>query len=243
MLPDPHRAPPDDELESRHRRVLRRQLAKTALRSALPRRLFLTRGPARTGSVCLTFDDGPDPAVTPLVLDQLDTLGVKATFFVIGHKAAMHPEILKRIAADGHAIGHHSYTHSDPAKTSARVLALEIDRTDRLLVQVTGHKSKLFRPPWGKLGGGKLLRVWRHRKCVVLWNSDPRDGKLGSTEALVAWFDSNPINAGDIVLLHDDCPHTPGALPALVASARSRGLAFGTPLDFLRREKSRPGPR
>jgi len=78
----------------------------------LPPKWFMVRGHP-SDSICLTFDDGPDPAVTPRVLDLLTAKNIKATFFVIGARAQAHPDLLKRIALEGHTLAHHSFLHTD----------------------------------------------------------------------------------------------------------------------------------
>src|SRR5262249_10657688 len=110
-----------------------RQAAKKALAAFLPRRRLLVHGPAQSSAVCLTFDDGPDPTYTPAVLDVLKSHAVSATFFVIGQKAERHPDLIRRMAAEGHVIGNHTYSHSDPEKTSAHDLIAEVGRTSDIL--------------------------------------------------------------------------------------------------------------
>src|SRR5262245_55083639 len=110
-----------------------RQLVKRALERALPPALFRVRESPRTRSVFLTFDDGPDPDHTPRLLDVLRHHDARATFFVVGERAERHPDLVRRAVREGHAIGHHSFTHGDPARTSAAELAAEVDRTSALL--------------------------------------------------------------------------------------------------------------
>src|SRR5437763_16151440 len=101
--------------------------------AACPARWLLFRGPASSDAVCLTFDDGPHPEHTPPLLDVLKDLQVPATFFVVGQQAEKHPEIVQRMVAEGHAVGHHSLTHSPSAQTSARLLSNEVGQSIRLL--------------------------------------------------------------------------------------------------------------
>lgn len=202
--------------------------------ATLPRRLFMTSGPAASRSVALTFDDGPDPAHTPAVLDRLRALGVRATFFVIGSKAEASPALLARIAEEGHEIGHHSYSHSAPHETSAPALVAEARRTSALLERLLARRPRLFRPPHGKLTPGKLLGLWELGQTIVLWNRDPRDFACGSVDPIRRWFETQPLCGGDILLLHDVHAHVAPALDAVVERAARLGLRFATPTEWIR---------
>lgn len=216
-----------------------RQAARLALATALPRRRLLVRGPrrgsaaaaAREGQhppaefkrpeIALTFDDGPHPEHTPRVLDALAAHGLRATFFVIGEQAEQHPGLVRRIALEGHTLGNHTWTHSEPAQTSTHDFLEEIRRTGQLLADLTGRPCDLVRPPKGKVTAGKLLGLWRSRQTVVLWNVDPRDYRMRSQEEMTAWLDRQAWSQGDVVLLHDNRP-----LAALAAAQTgSRGDA------------------
>jgi peptidoglycan/xylan/chitin deacetylase (PgdA/CDA1 family) len=195
-----------------------RQAVKAALLTAVPRSMLIASLPSDAPSVALTFDDGPHPEWTPRVLDALAARGARATFFVIGERAERNPALVRRIAAEGHAVGHHSWTHSEPATTTARALLDETRRTRALVEELTGRPAPLFRPPHGKLTAAKLLGVWRQRNAVVLWNRDPKDFQLGHAAALIAALADRPLVAGDILLLHDTHAHTAEAMPAILAA-------------------------
>lgn len=201
-----------------------RQAVKRALLSAVPPSALVASLPSRRGEIFLTFDDGPHPEHTPAVLDALAAHDARATFFVIGEHAERHPDLIRRIAAEGHSIGHHSWAHTEPAETSASVLLEEADRTARWLADATGRAPHLFRPPYGKLTAGKLFGLWRAGQTVVLWNADPKDYCAPSATAVSGWFEDHPLEGGEIVLLHDSHPQAAEALPAILAMARSRGL-------------------
>jgi peptidoglycan-N-acetylglucosamine deacetylase len=204
-----------------------RQALKATLAWALGRRRLLVAGPAGTDECCLTFDDGPHPEHTGPLLDVLRSEGIAATFFVIGREAERHPELVRRMVAEGHAVGHHSWSHGEPARTPPRELAAEVDRTRRLLAEIAGVDSRLFRPPRGKLDAPKLWRLLRAGQTVVLWNLDPGDYGAMRAEEVAEWLARRPLAAGDLVLLHDDRPIAAAVLPRVVREARSRGLRFG----------------
>ncbi len=209
-----------------------RQLVRRGMSATLPRRLFMTSGPPASRSVALTFDDGPDPTHTPVVLDRLRTLGVRATFFLIGGKAEAHPALVARIADEGHEIGHHSYAHAPPRETSALTLLREARRTSALLQGLLGKRPCLYRPPHGKLTPSKLLGLWALGQTVVLWNRDPKDFASGAVDPIRRWFETEPLAGGDILLLHDVHAHIAPALDSLVERVARLGLGFGTPTEW-----------
>lgn len=225
--------PHDWAAEVAARPILWKRWTKQLLTRFLPRRLLLTHGPAHSGAVCLTFDDGPHPEHTPRLLEVLHEQRIKATFFVVGRQAARYPELIRRMAAEGHTVGHHSYTHTRPQCTSAGRLGDEVRRTSELLGCLLGRPPQLFRPPFGQLTAAKLWRLWRARQTVVLWNRDPKDYACPATEVLAQWFRQHPLRSGDLVLLHDDRAHAAAVLPEVADSVRARGLSFGTIAEWL----------
>jgi peptidoglycan-N-acetylglucosamine deacetylase len=204
---------------------LLRQAIKKALLGAVPPTALLASHPGRAGELFLTFDDGPHPEHTPAVLDELARARASATFFVIGERAAKHPDIVRRITDEGHTLGHHSYFHTEPAETSAATLIREVKRTSVLLTETTGHIPRFFRPPYGKLTARKLLGLWRAGQTVVLWNADPKDYAAPSGREVTMWFEQHPPCGGDIVLMHDSHPQAAQALPDILRAASARGLS------------------
>jgi peptidoglycan/xylan/chitin deacetylase (PgdA/CDA1 family) len=158
----------------------------------------------------------------------LKEYGARATFFVVGREAERYPDLVRRMAAEGHEVGNHSYSHGDPDQTSARQLLAEVRRTAEVVDPLAGRASGLFRPPKGKLTARKLLSLWWNRQTLVLWNVDPKDFALGSPTEVRDWFAQRPLKAGDLALLHDTSPHTAAALPELLDRAHRAGLHFVT---------------
>jgi peptidoglycan/xylan/chitin deacetylase (PgdA/CDA1 family) len=189
-----------------------------------------------TRTVALTFDDGPGPA-TPAVLDILHRNGVRATFFVIGQRAAAEPEMLRRIAADGHALGNHSWSHHIPSAKAGwkrSTLTAEIERANRAILAATGLKPCLFRPPGGIVkGAGKATRT--AGLSTILWSTDPRDwaASAGKKSASVI---RKRVAAGlteehPVILLHDGGGNrsaTVDALQGIIDDYRARGYQFVT---------------
>jgi peptidoglycan-N-acetylglucosamine deacetylase len=215
-----------------------RQVVRQIMAQVLPRHLFMVAGPRRSREVALTFDDGPDPNYTPKLLDLLAEHQVRATFFVIGQNAERHPELVRRIAFEGHALGHHTFYHMVPDKIGAQQLIGEVCQTDRVLKTIVGQSSQLFRPPFGKITLSKIIALWRARRGVVLWNRDSGDYYCDSPDEVRARFESRPLRGGDLVLLHDDRPHAADVLAQVIKSARSRGLTFITVHEWIRRLRS-----
>ncbi len=209
------------------KRIVRQSL-KSMMKTFLPRNRFMVSMPESEKTVYLTFDDGPDPEQTARVLDALKEHGIKATFFVIGEKISRNPDIFKRILDEGHAIGQHTYFHKLPNETSADQLANEIEQTEKLLHELTDSTSKLFRPPLGKLTPGKFMHLWKSGKSICLWNNDPKDFACENIQQVLNHFDDEPIQSGDVVLLHDNQPYAADVIDYLSKQANEFQLKFGT---------------
>lgn len=158
----------------------------------------------------LTFDDGPDPRYTPRLLDLLKKHNAKATFFVVGSHAEKHPELIRRMHAEGHLIGIHNYVHKTNWLMRPGTVRKQIQRTNDIIYSITGERSMYYRPPWGIVN---LFDFSKRRQVkIVLWSAmfgDWRE-KLGS-ERLADKMLAR-LNPGEVMLLHD-CGTTPGADP------------------------------
>jgi len=117
------------------------------------------RGPRAGRRVALTFDDGPDPEWTPRVLDLLGAAGVRATFFLIGARAAQAPAVVKRIAGDGHEVANHSWSHRNPWLCGPATTRAEVRRAHDTLADLTGVAPRHFRPPWGMVNAAIFSAV------------------------------------------------------------------------------------
>jgi len=210
------------------RQHMLRQNLRRCMGTLLPRRRFMIDGPPGANASCLTFDDGPHPEYTPELLDVLALLDVKATFFVVGKHVESHPDIVQRMHSEGHTIGHHTYSHSDPRRTTSDALLQELQRTDRLLDDIVQITPTIFRPPMGKLSIGKLWALARVGQTIVLWNNDPKDFARPNVNELRARLRRRPIEPRDIVLMHDNRPLAAMALPEIIDRARADGIAFET---------------
>jgi cellulose synthase/poly-beta-1,6-N-acetylglucosamine synthase-like glycosyltransferase/peptidoglycan/xylan/chitin deacetylase (PgdA/CDA1 family) len=183
-------------------------------------------------SVSITFDDGPDPDWTPAILDILKARGVKATFFVVGQEAERYPEIVKRIVAEGHEIGNHTFTHANLPDAPARLVRLELNATQRLIESLTGRSTTLFRPPYNadsrptrveELGPIAIAESLGY--LTVLENVDPKDWQKPDKAELLARVKA-ARSGGNILLLHDgggDRTATVEGLPAILDYFEERG--------------------
>lgn len=210
-----------------------RQYARQVMSETLPRRLLLIHGPRSSSDVALTFDDGPDPNHTPRLLDVLRALAIPATFFVIGERAERYPDLVRRIIAEGHALGGHSYYHSSPDQTPARQLMAEVARTCDVLDNLSGESTRLFRPPHGRLTVAKVLRLWQRGQSVVLWNVDPKDFACELAREVSSRLATRPLQGGDVVLMHDNVPYASEVIPALADDVFGRGLRFTTVVPWV----------
>ncbi|WP_439941265.1 polysaccharide deacetylase family protein [Streptomyces sp. BBFR115] len=192
-------------------------------------------GLGHPGHVALTFDDGPDPASTPRFLDELDRLGVRATFFVLGESVVRHPELTRDIAGRGHELGVHGWTHSRPWLPAPGRDLRETARAVRAVHEVTGTRPVWYRPPYGILTGGRWAAARRLGLRPVLWTAWGRDWTAEATPASVEATLGADLRGGGAVLLHDSdrasapgCWHAAlGALPALVTACRDAGWEVG----------------
>lgn len=199
------------------------------------------RGPSSNPPrVVLTFDDGPDPRTTPRLLDVLRERGVPATFFLIGIHARRHPDLVRRINAEGHLIGNHSLHHHDLGMfRRRRYWERELEETDRVILDAIGRRPLLFRPPVGMRNVQLARALRRGGYRVVTWTRSARDGvrpsparfeRLGAT-----------CRAGDILALHDGCDRgtrpakerTVASVGPLLDQIAARGLGVACLSDFI----------
>jgi peptidoglycan/xylan/chitin deacetylase (PgdA/CDA1 family) len=192
----------------------------------LPWRVFtdaVVRGPRGARGVALTFDDGPHPRWTPVVLDLLGERGLKATFFVVGHKVDTHPDVVRAILERGHAVELHSHGHDRffALRGEARVRD-DLARGIASLERVTGRRPHLFRPPIGHTNP-TIARVADDLDLTTVgWSARGFDGLRGARPAAVIARIRRALQDGVIVLLHDapergdEEPAGVRALPAIL---------------------------
>ena len=196
------------------------------------------RGPRGERRIALTFDDGPDPAWTPRVLDRLAASQVRATFFLVGERAERAPDVVRRMAAEGHEVGNHSWSHRGFWLCGPRTTTEEIGRAHEGLAALTGTPPRHFRPPWGMVNAAMFGAVRRVGERCVFWSIQP-EGQRPAPAARQVDYVLGRAHPGAIVDLHDaeGTPAAPArlldALPALIDGLRERGYALATVAELL----------
>jgi peptidoglycan/xylan/chitin deacetylase (PgdA/CDA1 family) len=204
---------------------------------ALPGDLCRWRAGNENG-VALTFDDGPDPRTTPFVLDRLDQLSLRATFFCLGQQVVAHPTLVGEMRARGHQVETHGFRHDHHFARSPRWVRADLDAAMEAMGQVGVH-PRWFRPPFGQTTGATMVEARRHDLRLVLWSAWGREWDEPDAGA-VARRVRRGIGPGGIVLLHDaDVQSPPGssrraaeALGPIAEDLNGKGLAALT-LDEL----------
>lgn len=169
--------------------------------------------------VYLTFDDGPNPEITPFVLDQLAEFDMKATFFCVGANVKKHPELAERIIAEGHAIGNHTFNHCKGTTTSTANYLDSVEAFNQL------HPTTLFRPPYGRMKWTQRNALKKNYRIIMWsWLSYDFDKSVAIEKILKQ---ANRIKKGDILVLHDNpkiMERQRELLPKLLAMLREKGL-------------------
>jgi peptidoglycan-N-acetylglucosamine deacetylase len=208
-----------------------------------PSSQLFCRSISRTGdesSLALTFDDGPNPSVTPDLLNLLYRLNVHATFFLIGRNVRIAPELTRQISERGHVIGNHTETHPPLTFLSPRRIDAELSSCDAAIEDVIDKRVCWMRPPFG-FRGPQLNSVVKRRglDAIVMWSVWARDWKPQPAEPVIRRL--RRVRGGDIVLLHDgdhrvlngDRQHTVAALEYWLPRWIDAGFQFVT-LDEIR---------
>lgn len=195
---------------------------------------IVSRRPAgfRERFLAITIDDGPDPVITPRMLTTLKAHGAKATFFVLGSLAERHPELLRRMAAEGHAIASHTYSHAlHPSEEQARQ---ELSKTARAIRKATGREPILFRPPGGSRSSWTCRLAARDNYAVILWTLSSADTATKSPDVIANNVIHTPA-PGDIILMHDSSTKaaTAEALPRILEELGRAGWKFVTVPEML----------
>lgn len=220
----------------------------------IPSSYVIQRTGDKVGKIVLTFDDGPDPVWTPKVLDILKQEGVPGTFFIVGQNGQANPELVKRIVAEGHEIGNHSFTHPNLGEVPRQVTDVELNATQRLIESLTGRSTRLFRAPY--FGDAEprtpdevdpTVQAQDLGYISVGLHLDPDDWKLRNDDGSPHTADqmvgeilkqvaiTTPEERGNIVLMHDsggDRSATVDALPKIIHELKDRGYEFTTVADL-----------
>ena len=197
-----------------------------------PFRMFCANADASENSpkiVALTFDDGPHPSHTNMILDILEEKGVKATFFVIGQNAELYPAPLRRAFAEGHEIENHSYDHKTKGKSTPS-LKDSIEATSDVVEKLTGYRPCYFRPPGGFATDSVKTATLDLALKQVFWTIDSLDW-TGKEASSIAKQVLGAADGCEVILFHDYmCPkhQVMAALPVIIDGLRERGYRFVT---------------
>ncbi|MBQ8683560.1 MAG: polysaccharide deacetylase family protein [Clostridia bacterium] len=183
--------------------------------------------------VALTFDDGPGP-YTARLLDGLKERGVRATFFVLGTRVSSYPELIKRMAAEGHEVGNHSQGHKELTKLSAASIKTEMDSCATKIKNLIGHEPTVMRCPYGSYNNAVKAYAKEKNIPIIQWDVDTRDWESKNVTAILnKTFASNGVSDGSIVLLHDIHSTTVDATFQIVDKLKAQGYTLVTVSELL----------
>jgi peptidoglycan/xylan/chitin deacetylase (PgdA/CDA1 family) len=182
--------------------------------------------------IALTFDDGPDPVVTPAVLRTLKQFGAKATFFVMGGAAKANPDLVRQMVREGHAVESHTWSHMKRPSDADAVR--ELDRTADLIEELTGRRPQCFRPPYGFTTSAYTKAAVREKYCVLTWTLGSDDTAKIDSAGIANNIVQHP-HPGAIVLLHDSRIHqsTASSLVSVLRTLTDAGWRFVTVPELL----------
>lgn len=217
---------------------LRNPVSNIILQQKYPETIVL-RGDTTQLQVALTFDDGPDPRFTPQVLDILNQYDIPATFFVMGARAEVYPDIVRRMVDEGHIVGNHTYWHPNLVEQAdVAVLEREVNQTEDLLENMIGYRTKLFRAPYGFLYDELVEKLAEMNYSVIGWSVDSLDWRELSPQDTAYNVLSN-VEPGSIILMHDggdwdaDRTSTIEALHQIIPTLQQQGFEFVTVPDLV----------
>lgn len=179
--------------------------------------------------VALTFEDGPDPDYTPLILDTLKSRNQVATFFVQGIRAKEYPSLIQRINAEGHLIGNHTWSHPQLTHLSPEEMLLQLQKTQSILEQITGRAPFLYRPSYGIYNENVISTI---NMPAILWSVDPEDLKYKDASYITNYVLDHVVD-GAIILLHDTNAYTTQAISAILDALIAEGYEIVTVDELL----------
>jgi len=179
--------------------------------------------------IAITFDDGPDPVLTPRLLDLLKQRGIHATFFLVGKNAAAFPDVVRRIVAEGHEVGNHSWSHPLFTQLGQESVESQLRRTHDAILKACGTAPLLYRPPYGAVRVSQRARIEKtFGYPAILWDVDPQDWQHPRSAQKVYDAVHSQTRPGSIILCHDIHETTVAAMPATLDDLTARGYRFAT---------------
>lgn len=180
--------------------------------------------------IALTFDDGPHPHYTPIILDILEEYGIKATFFMVGENVKYYESTAQAVIDAGHEVENHTFTHKSMGKLNSNDMRREIGECEDAIGYLTEYRTRFLRPPEGKMSQTVRDVIRELDYKVILWDVDTRDWAHTPPPDIANNILSS-IEAGDIILMHDFIGHnspTPEALRIVIPELLDRGYKFVT---------------
>ncbi|MFY9174641.1 MAG: polysaccharide deacetylase family protein [Peptococcia bacterium] len=199
---------------------------------------FFREGDTTEKRVALTFDDGPDSVYTPQMLDVLKEHEVKATFFYIGNRAQLFPEVIQRTVQEGHIVGNHSLDHPDIMKLSIEEAKQNVLQAEEALLQEAGYRTALFRSPYGSIDPERIEEIEKLGYKIIAWNVDSLDWKSLSAEQVKYNILEN-VREGSIILQHssggkeENLSGSVSALGEVITILKNEGYEFVTIPELL----------
>ncbi|MFK7952821.1 MAG: polysaccharide deacetylase family protein [Ekhidna sp.] len=179
-------------------------------------------------TIYLTFDDGPHPEITPWVMSQLEKVNAKATFFCLGENISRYPEVARDLIKNGHRIGNHTYEHMNGWKTPLELYRQDVSKANELIGDLDSGKTKLFRPPYGRIGR-EQINALKNDFEIVMWSHLSWDFSLDlNTARMITKL--KKCRPGSILLFHDNrksFKNLKRILPEILAFYVDKGFKFG----------------
>jgi peptidoglycan/xylan/chitin deacetylase (PgdA/CDA1 family) len=184
----------------------------------------INSGPADCQQIAFTFDDGPIPGVTERILAEFQQRHLHATFFMIGRQIAAAPDLARRVLAEGHDVGNHTFTHPKLPSLDDDQANAEIEKTQDILRDTLNHRAVWFRPPYGELRQDQFGLLEKHGLRSVLGHVSPSDWAQPGEEVISTRILSNTVS-GSIIICHDFSSHTANCLGSVLDGLLERGFA------------------
>ncbi|MDL5053135.1 polysaccharide deacetylase family protein [Oscillatoria laete-virens NRMC-F 0139] len=186
---------------------------------------WLNSGSTDGNKIALTFDDGPTPRITDRVLDELAARKLPATFFMIGKRIQESPGLAREVAAEGHELGNHTFTHPKLSALPETRAYDEIHRSQDIMADTFGYAPIWFRPPYGAFHRSQGRLAVDQNLGVVYWSVDPQDWTRPGAQAIASRVIAG-ARPGSIVLLHELTMQTPDSLPMMLDNLLERNFTF-----------------
>jgi peptidoglycan-N-acetylglucosamine deacetylase len=195
---------------------------------------LISHGSRQEKKIALTFDDGPKPGVSAPLLRILDDYGIRATFFLTGKESLENSDLVFRISNSGHSLANHSYSHPNLTTLSEKEVTKQLKDTNKILSNISGKKTKYFRPPGGKYNQRITNLAKQEGLKTILWDVNAGDytNRLATEHSPIAEQVIKQVRPGSIVLLHNGGIKTNKAVKKIIQTLEEKGYRFVT-LDEL----------